>query len=131
MELALRQQTTIRDLKKQFSALFAFLKVEFFYEQTGKEQGLSSPPKTTYSTMVSAIKSMKKEHVFSFAPSTPVSEFEQRLQQELGLAVQVFRKASESWIETEPFDCLSLEKQNRIGEAASRPIRFNLNSLFF
>lgn len=60
----------------------------------------------------------------------PVAAFEQRLQEEHGLSVQVFRKSGEFWLETIQTDNLSLERQNEMGKAAGASLRFNIHALF-
>lgn len=130
MELKLFRMTTIRDLKKQFSMQFPFLKIEFFGEEHSPKQSWQMHQKLDDQLTLAEINGVCKEGNFSFASSSTVAEFEQRLQNEFGLPVQVFRKAADLWIEAVQAEKLTLDQQNKMGEAASKPVRFNMNSLF-
>ena len=130
MELKLFKNTTLRELKTQFAKKFPFLKLEFFKKAHRKEEGSAYRWRVSDNVLLSELKGFHKEGVFSFQPAMIVSDFEQQLQNEFGLSVQVFRKAGDLWIETIQTDKLSLEKQNAMGEAASNRLPFNINSLF-
>lgn len=130
MELKLFRNTTIRDLKKQFSKAFPYLKLEFFRQQHSRGKGTGLNQKISDDAALSDVISLKKEGSFSFRKETVAGEFEQQLQNEFGLPVQVFRRSGDVWLETTRTDGLTLGMLNGMGEAASRPIRFNINSLF-
>jgi hypothetical protein len=130
MELKLFWQMPIKEVKKQFAKNFPYLKIDFFWQKHHSAEGSSLQQKVDEKLALSAIRITKKEGVFSYKPQESVADFEQRLQNEFGLSVQVFRKASDVWIETIQTDSLSLEKQNKMGETSSKPMPFNLNSLF-
>ena len=63
-------------------------------------------------------------------PSMTVAAFEQKMQNEYGLPVQVFRKSGDVWLETVQTDHFSLAKQNEMGEETAKKQRFNINTLF-
>jgi hypothetical protein len=130
MELSLTGKTKIKDLKKQFSKHFPFLKLEFF--SYGHHKGGSSVLAKVISdgTLLAEIAPAIQEQTFAFTPSTTVAEFEQRLQNEYSLPVQVYRKAGNLWLETVQTDNLSLAKQNTMGAESSRAPQFNKYTLF-
>ena len=130
MELKVSRKTTIKELKRQFSKKFSFLKLEFFYQPHDPEEGSALRQKIADNELLSNITPIENEEFFRFQPSITVAEFEQRMQKEFSLPVQVFRKAGDIWLETIQTDSLSLEKQNSMGEASSKPMHFNINSLF-
>lgn len=130
MELKLLRETTIKELKKQFNKYFPFLKLEAYFQFHGRKEGSASYKKIEDSVQLNEIKSLVKEGVFSFTGSMVVADFEQTLQGEFGLSVQLFRKAGSLWIQTMGTDNLSLQKQNEMGLATSRQERYNLHSLF-
>ena len=129
MEIKLLRNVTIRELKKVFAKKFPFLKLEFFKEPHQAAEGSGNRLKISEQSFLSEISSMRKEGVFSFKPSVTVAEFEQGIQKEFGLPVQVFRRSGDVWIETIQTDDVSLAKQNSMGETSSKPIRFNINAL--
>ena len=130
MELKLFRNKTIRELKKQFSKNFSFLKLEFFFIKYRKEEGSAMQQKIADHTCLSDLSFVHREGLFSFTKSTTVNEFEQRMQKEFGLPVQVFRKAGDVWIETIQTDHLDLAKQNSMAESSGKVLPFNINSLF-
>ncbi|RYF87533.1 MAG: hypothetical protein EON98_00170 [Chitinophagaceae bacterium] len=117
-------------MKKDFSKHFRFLKLEFFPLQHSKCEGSWHQGKIADHVQLSQIATICREGIFSYNSHTTVTDFEQRLQNEFGLPVQVFRKAGELWIETTQTDKLSLEEQNSMGQASCTPLRFNIYSLF-
>jgi hypothetical protein len=130
MELHLNRDTKIREVKNQFAALFPFLKLEFFRYQHGKGESSVLADKVPDNTLLREAAPQLKSGNFVFLPTDAVADIEQRLQQEYGLPVQVFRKAGNLWLETVQTDNLSLEKQNSMGEDSAKPVRFNLYTLF-
>ena len=130
MQLDLSTRAKIKDIKKQFALDFPFLKLEFFRHRHKAGESSALVQKHADHLHLSEVSATVKEAVFSFMPSTTVAEFEQRLQAEHGLPVQVFRKAGNLWLETVQTDNLSLEKQNAMGEESATPARFNLYTLF-
>ena len=129
MKLQLLKDTTIREVKKQFQTIFKSLKLEFFTMShvTGESSALMD--RLPDHVRLSSVSKIFREGEFVFKGSDTVSNFENRLQDELGLSVQVFRKSGSIWIETVQTDNLSLEKQNTL-DAPSASARFNLNTLF-
>jgi hypothetical protein len=130
MKLSLFHRKTVQEAKHEFSRNFRFLKIEFFNQKHGREKGSAFDRTLADDLRLSEAVGNCKEGVFHFTPLTTVAEFEQRLQSEFGLPVQVFRKSGDTWIETVQTDKLTLETQNSMGEAAATPLRFNMNSLF-
>lgn len=130
MKLHLFRKTRIADLKKEFSQYFHYLKIEFFLNNHEEAKGSFIQEKIPDEFFLSGAPAFSREGVFNFNERITVSEFEQRLQSEFGLPVQVFRKSGELWIETIQTDKLTLTKQNSMGEFSLNTIRFNLHSLF-
>lgn len=130
MELKLTKTTKIKEIKKQFVASFPFLKLEFFKHRHGQHEGSTLCQKIDEALFLPAVSALFREGVFVFDASMPVAAFEQRLQEEYGLSVQVFRKSGELWLETIQTDNLSLERQNEMGKAAGASLRFNIHALF-
>ena len=130
MELKLFRKTMIADVKEEFSQYFHFLKIEFFFSNHEEAKGSFIQEKIPDEFSLSRTPAFSREGVFYFDASTTVAEFEQRLQTEFGLPVQVFRKSGELWIETILTDNFTLARQNSMGEFSQNTIRFNFHSLF-
>ncbi|MBB1284031.1 hypothetical protein HRH25_06570 [Flavisolibacter sp. BT320] len=130
MQLSISKKTTVKEVKDQFSTLFPFLKLAFFLQK--HDEGEHSDPALQLSdnAILSGQLQTLTEGDFHFSPELSVGAFEQRLQQEHGLPVQVFRRSGKVWLETVQTDHLSLTQQNEKGKEASLPVRFNRYTLF-
>ena len=65
---------------------------------------------------------LRNKHIngtLSISPTMTVSDLEQNFQDQFGLAVQVFRRSGNAWLETTVTDSWTLDKQNKQGEALS------------
>ena len=120
MELKLTKDTTINDLKYQFSSRFPFLKLEFFKHKHRVGQSSLKDQKLNDRVLLKEVNPGLKEGVINLSPSTTVADLEQLFQKQFGLPVQVFRKANYQWVETTYTDILTLEKQNEMGAELSK-----------
>lgn len=130
MELLIKQTDTVGDLKKQFSALFPNLKISFF-KQKHRQKQASSPAKRLHAeTLLQVINPKLSSGIFQFSSQCPVADFEQRLQREFGLPVQIFRRSGNAWLETIQTDERSLWEQNAMGAQQLSTFHFNEHTLF-
>ena len=130
MELSISNHLTVSELKEQFAFYFPFLKLEFFMypHETFARSGFEE--KADDGLLLSELAQELKQGKFWFEGFTTVAEFEQRLQEEHNLPVQVFRRSRDLWLETCQTDNLTLKQQNAMGEASTRRQSFNLHTLF-
>jgi hypothetical protein len=132
MNLQITARMRVKDLKRQFSDLFPFLKIEIFRlpHQTGQGSGMDN--KVHDKLFLSEATGKVKEGTVELSPALTVAAFENIMQKTYGLPVQVFRKSGELWLQTMHTDALSLEKQNQMGREASSTFKssFNANTLF-
>ncbi len=130
MELPVSKNTTIREVKEQFSRYFPYLKLEFFAyrHHTNDDSHLNKEVyKGRYAEETSEF---FKEGVICFSASTTVAELELEFQIEMGLFARVFRKSGEMWMDTTQTNHLTLGKQNSMGDGLSKPVRPNVHTLF-
>lgn len=78
MGLILNNRTNIFDVKKHFSHLLSFLKLEFYPNRHQKEASSVFEEAISDGTPLSEVPSLK-DAVFPFTPFTTIAEFEQRL----------------------------------------------------
>lgn len=128
MELHVYKNTTLREVKEQFSRWFPFLKLEFFVYRHYTED-IPFNKEIYQGLFLDETSDFFKEGAIFFSSSTLVAELEQKFQIELGLAAKVFRRSTDSWIDTTQTSHLNLGKQNNMGAAIERP-QFNLHTLF-
>lgn len=119
MELKLTISTTVKNVKEQFVHYFPYLKLEFFMHRKDND-GSGQEEKVNDNLYLWELTGVLKEGTYYFNAMLSVAEFEQNLQYKYGLPVQVYRKYGECWVDTLQTDDLSLEKQNAMGEAATR-----------
>lgn len=128
MELTAHTNTTIREIKEQFSRYFPFLNIEFniYRHHTEDDLGRKEICRGIYLMETS---DFFKTGTICFSPATCVSELELEFQIELGLAAKIYRRSIDTWVDTTQTAHLTLAKQNSMGGAVTRP-RINLNTLF-
>lgn len=129
MELNVYKNATIQEIKAQFSRHFPFLRLDFFVYRPYNGENFHLTRKVYEGLYVNETSEFFKEGTIHFTSSTTVAEFEQAFQIELGLAAKIFRRSTDSWIDTTQTSHLSLGKQNNMGAAVVRQ-QFNLHTLF-
>lgn len=129
MKLIFSRTRTIKDVKQQFSRYFPYLRLAVYKDEAEVRNEFTPLSTMSDETCLSEIKTLKKEGFFQLDAAS-VSAFEKRMKEEFGLLVKIYRKAGVMWLKTKGTDNLSLAKQNKMGEVASRPFSFNLNNLF-
>lgn len=124
MKFNINKSTTIAEMQTAFSKLFPFLKIEFFTRPREADGSLWSKymvfNRTKTMDEIGQIKA--DDNSIEINPSMTVNDFEQQLQDEFGLSVQVFRKSMGSWIATTESDSWTFAKQNEKGEEAATNI---------
>ena len=124
MKLQINKSTTIAQIQTEFSKLFPFLKIEFFTRPREADGSLWSKHMVFNRTKtMDEIGQLKaNENSIEVNPSMTVNTFEQNLQKDFGLSVQVFRKSMGSWIATTESDSWTFAVQNEKGEEAATNI---------
>ncbi|HEX2605945.1 MAG TPA: hypothetical protein VHK91_01155 [Flavisolibacter sp.] len=131
MNLQISADMKVKDLKRQFSKQFPFLKMELFRLPHRSGEGSPLRLKIPERILLGDLPGFKAG-LLDYKASLPAGELETLLQTEFGLFVQIFRKSGDLWLETTRTDAWSLEKQNEMGREASQGpvIRFNAHTLF-
>ena len=123
MTIHIAADTTILDFQKAFTALFPYLKVEFFTRSHDEGAASWSKYMCFDRTMpLAKIGQIEGEKDFDFTPDMTVGTFEQALWAYFGLAVQVFRKSMSTFIETTSSDAWTLKQQNDSGDNAAHTL---------
>jgi hypothetical protein len=107
MKITLDIDTSVKDVQKQFSDLFPFLQIQFYRMRPDVKS-------------VKVIENEKLKYlvrhyggaVLKFSEETTVTDL-QRVFEDLGLYVQVFRKFGSFWIATSLTDDWTLDRQNQ------------------
>jgi hypothetical protein len=122
MELEINNQQSIAEVKQQFTQLFPYLKLEFFYKRhkPGRPSNFKYLAKDEIKLSDFEISSNSDKIVIT--PKMSVNELEQSFGDRYGLGVQVFRKSGKVWLETIYTDVWTLAEQNSEGESLSKPL---------
>ena len=120
MELILKPETLLGEIKNKFHSVYPFLKLEFF------KQG-ASPDKMFHRSNMISDENLSIEEVgypdhssiLKIYSSQTVETLEKHFLDHFGLYVQVFRKSGDSWLETIRSDQWTLHEQNMKGRELS------------
>lgn len=113
--LKLQSSDTIQEVQQKFRLHFSHLRPEFYKKLHHTDEG--SPHKEQYLHNVTLGELMIPDHglEISLDPAMPTGQFEQYLEQEFGLHIQIFRLQRGVWLQTTSSDHLSLQEQNQRG----------------
>ncbi len=107
--------TKLSALKASFNKKFPGLKIEFYQKKHKDHTG--SPNDIMYKKdySIKEISDVIKGAELTLDPQMLVSDFEDMLESQFGLHVQVFRKSNQLWLQTITTDDWTLEVQNQKG----------------
>lgn len=113
MKMEISDTKTVADLQRDFSTEFPFLKLEVCKTKYAKD--VNSTAFHSPDRLLAACRKIHTEGFFSIDNTASIMEFEERMLQEYGLTVEVFRKCGKSWIATILSRSWSLQRQNNEG----------------
>lgn len=119
MYINIKTDTRISDIKRQFSDVYPFLKIEFFKRPHAKHKLSAEMDRIIADKPISSITKNTVDAQIDINGKRTVLMVEQDFWNLYGLSVQVFRKAMNMWIETSFTDSWTLESQNSEGEMFS------------
>lgn len=129
MQLHPFDYTAIKEVKKQFSNSFPYLKLEFI-PISDRQGGIGFKEETSEENFLKESQGMHRELILTIDPAETVAAFKQNFKLKYGIPVQVFRKSGNGWVEIIQTDYLSIAILNDMGKLSTIPIRFNANTLF-
>lgn len=119
MKIKINDKRKISAIQEEFTAMFPYLKVEFFAKPhniggASSRKIMKQPTKT-----LGECRTIHNDGTITITPDMTVAELEQNFLEIYGLSIQVFRKSGNAWLETTVTDAWTLEKQNHQGEMLS------------
>ena len=124
MKLIINSDRFIREVQHDFNVAFPFLKIEFFANGNGGHQSSTAKKRVAAGIKVHEASKVNNNGILDLQDSMTVAELEKKLKQEFGLAIQVFRKSGNIWLETTMTDNWTLRQQNEHGkEISTVPVR--------
>jgi hypothetical protein len=119
MYININPETRLSDIKKQFSEIYPFLKIEFFKRPHAKHKLSSEADRIIQDKPIVLLAKLNTDVTIDINGKRTVLQVEQDFWNLFGLSVQVFRKAMNMWIETSFTDSWTLESQNSEGHIFS------------
>ncbi len=120
MKIELKPDSSIQEIKTVFHSFFPYLKLEFFRESHRVSAASGKASMYDNSTLLSEMSEKIGSGSIEFTAATTVGSFEQLMDVQFGLHVQVFRKSGNVYLETSSTDSWSLGQQNAEGLASSK-----------
>ncbi len=125
MQIILRSERTIKEVKEEFNKAYPFLTIEFF-KNPNPDESRQQSEEFDPSTELIDVSGVLKEGEINIEPTDTVKEVEYKFLHHFGLPVQIFRKQNGSWLKTTVTDDLTLQEQNIWGREASKPLKIKV-----
>jgi hypothetical protein len=121
MKLIVKEGMYIHDIQKAFNDEYPHLKIEFFRRKHGMRQLSPKKERLDPFTTIPLSNGHAKTSSLDAGKEITVGAFEKECWEKTGVAVQVFRKSRNLWIETSLTDNWTLEKQNELAASFNHP----------
>jgi hypothetical protein len=120
MTIEINDKRTIKEIQKEFSSVYPYLKIEFYKKPHNWQEFSKNKDHYDPAEKIGSIRrGGKKGAVIQFHPWQKTGDVEMLFHDELGLQVQICRKQDDHWIQTAGTDELTLAEQNELGKAAT------------
>jgi hypothetical protein len=119
MQLKIDDNQSIADIQAVFARNFPYLKLEFFSIHHESGQGTAGKYLIIPTKHIGQCRTNQHTGTIFITPGMTVEKLEKEFRNVYGLAVQVFRKSGNVWLETTVTDSWTLQKQNKQGEELS------------
>ena len=119
MQLNITPSRLISEIQNEFNQIFPFLKLEFFNNKSFERSDFSASQIIPRNRKLSDGQSDIKEDNIEIEEDMKVSDLENLFKNKFRLAVQVFRKSGNLWLETTMTDNWTLLQQNNHGREIS------------
>ena len=119
MKLHIAPNSLISDIQKEFNKAFPFLKIEFFNNKSFSRTEFSAQQIIAANRRIGDTQLAIKDGDIQINEEMKVIELERLFKEKFKLAVQVFRKSGNLWLETTMTDNWTLSQQNNHGREIS------------
>ncbi|MCF6407841.1 hypothetical protein L3C95_33450 [Chitinophaga filiformis] len=115
MEIYISEEDVLRNIQNKFHEVYPYLKLEFYLCPHDQGKGTANNKKLPADTPIEEIRLIHSFGWIDIGEHRTVAEVERDFYRDMGLAIQVFRRSRNGWLQTTRTDELSLEKQNLLG----------------
>lgn len=119
MKLRINSETKIKEVQKEFSKAYPFLKIEFYKKPHAEKELIHKKFRLNPDKIVSKESTSFKPSEIDIRKNKTVAELENEVYEKLGISMQVSRKSGNIWLETSFTDDRTLEMQNIQGRDMS------------
>jgi hypothetical protein len=123
MKIDLEDRKSLGQIQQEFSALFPYLKIEFFSKPHDAGKGSEKKYMRTANELLRDVAVRINGTTLEVEGEMTVAQLEEVFRTRFGLHVQVFRRSGRLWLETTATDSWTLNYQNEQGkELSSGPL---------
>ncbi len=119
INIHIEDHLTIKEIQKEFSSRFPFLKLEFFSKPHQHGKGSERKYMRAQDSVLKDLRRVHSEGHLHIEENMTVGELEDLFRDNFGLFVQVFRRSGRLWLETTATDNWTLKTQNEQGQELS------------
>jgi hypothetical protein len=119
MRITINESKSIGSIQEEFSRLFPYLKLEFFFGHHELGGGHRANMVYNDATPIGEVGCVEGEQSFEITPKMTVEALEHALSQKFKVAAEVYRLSEGYWMDTSETDWWTLEEQNNRGEEAA------------
>ena len=119
MNLRIAPNRLISDLQKDFNNAFPFLKLEFFRDRNQQLPAFTFQQILPHGNRIAEGQASITDGDIEVDPDMKVKDLEKIFKDQFSLAVQVFRRSGNLWLETTMTDNWTLRQQNEHGREIS------------
>lgn len=116
MEITINDKRKIFAVQKEFSEMFPYLKLEFYSKPHTQSGSPSHKLMKHISKTIAEVRTIHTSGHIQIQPKMTVGELEQGFRDVFGMAIQVFRKAGDTWFESNETTTWTLEKLDEEGK---------------
>ncbi len=110
--ISITKKQTIKSIQEAFSMIFSGLQIRFYQKEHALAEGSSKATEYATTKTLGEITPQLKEGKISLHDLQTVAQFEQMMETQFGLHVQVFRRSGDLWLQTTTSDYKTLKEQN-------------------
>lgn len=119
MQLHVAPNRLIGDIQKEFNKVFPYLKIEFFNNKSFNRTGFMANQIIPQNKKIGESQLNITDGEIQVEEEMKVKDLEKIFKEQFNLAVQVFRKSGNLWLETTMTDNWTLQQQNNHGREIS------------
>jgi hypothetical protein len=118
-KMHITSQSTIKDVKEEFSQMFPYLKIEFFRKGYRAKQANQKDYIIPGNIIIGSIYNHRGERYLDIKSSMTVRELEIECEKLFGICIQVYRRSGNLWLETSMTENWTIGQQNKNGSEIS------------